>query len=297
MRSGDWPQAALVALREHEGTSRAIARVEGAEVTIKLKISGELAQSITCQLDPDQAVYANANKFRWKTTNVSLETRLSTPKSTDAEGASDAKRGGFLQQALSTATEVGKRALGGQSLAFQWFRPSGGSGLVAFAGALPGQLRTIELDGTSGWFTEREAFVCAEEGVGFDIAMSRFGVGRRSGEGYFLEHFTGRGTLVVAGGGTLTDVDPSSYGGKIQVHAGALVAFADTVSYGVEHVGALDAQTLMTVAFGGQGFNLIKLEGSGSVLLQSTLHLNLESEQANTDAKRGLLDGGIIGKL
>jgi len=262
-------------------------------MSIKLKISGELAQTLTCQLDPEQAIYSNANKFRWKTTNVSLETRFSSPSSSDAQGG-DTKKGGFLQQALSTATEVGKRALGGQSLAFQWFRPSGGSGLVGLAGTLPGQLRAIELDGSLGWFAEREAFVCAEEGVAFNIAFSKLGVGLRSGEGFILEHFTGQGTLVVAGGGTLTEIDPSAYGGKVQVHAGAIVAFADTVSYGVEFIGGLNAQTAMTVAFGGQGFNLVKLQGSGPVLLQSTLHTNLEREEANTDEQRGILGGGIF---
>ena len=73
-------------------------------------------------------------------------------------------------------------------------------GLVGLAGTLPGQLRAIELDGSLGWFAEREAFICAEEGVAFNIAFSKLGVGLRSGEGFILEHFTGQGTLVVAGG-------------------------------------------------------------------------------------------------
>ena len=267
-------------------------------MTIKMKIAGELAQSITCQLEPGQAVYSNSNKFRWKTTNVSMETRLSTPPGADAAAGAPAKKGGLLQQALSTATDVGKRVLSGQSLAFQWFRPEGGSGLVAFGGNLPGQIRVIELDGSTGWLTEKEAFVCAEESVKFGIALSKFRSGRRSGEGYILEHFTGSGTLLVAGGGTLIDLDPANYGDKIQVHAGALVAFAETVEYGIEYVGALNAQTMMTAVFGGQGLSLITLTGSGPVILQSTLHFNLETEERNTDDKRGVrAAGGLLDRL
>jgi len=260
-------------------------------VTIKMKVAGELAQSVTCQLEQGQTIYTNSNKFRWKTTNVTMETRLSTPPGTDDSGA-PAKKGGLLQQALSTATDVGKRVLSGQSLAFQWFRPEGGSGLVSFGGNLPGQMRVIELDGTTGWFTEKEAFICAEDSVKFGIALSKFRSGRRSGEGYILEHFTGSGTLLVSGGGTLIDLDPANYGGKIQVHAGALVAFAETIEYGVDYVGALNMQTVMTAAFGGQGLSLITLSGSAPVILQSTLHYNLETEERNEDERRGMRQGG-----
>ena len=48
-------------------------------MAITCKVSGEFAQNITCQLDADQSMFADASKFRWKTTNVSIETRLSVP--------------------------------------------------------------------------------------------------------------------------------------------------------------------------------------------------------------------------
>ncbi|EQD48285.1 protein containing DUF124, partial [mine drainage metagenome] len=49
----------------------------------------------------------------------------------------------------------------------------------------------------------------------------------------------------------------------------ALLAFQDTVRYGVEYIGGLSAQTAMTAALGGEGLNLATLEGDGTVLLQS----------------------------
>jgi uncharacterized protein (AIM24 family) len=264
-------------------------------MAVRHKIAGELTQMVTCQLEPDQAVYANADKFRWKTTNVSIETRLSNPA-----GAAQAEKkgGGLLGAALATAAEVGKRALAGQSLAFQWFRPVGGSGLVAFAGEMPGQVRALELDGSAGWYAERGAFVCAEETVAFDIAYTGLGRGRRSGEGFILQHFTASGTLVVAGGGTLIEIDPAAYGGKVQVHAGAVAAFADTVTFDVERVGGLNAQTAMTAIFGGQGLYLVTLSGEGTVLLQSTLHGTMltEQERGEEERHRGLA-GDLLGQL
>jgi uncharacterized protein (AIM24 family) len=264
-------------------------------VTIKCRVNGEFAQMVTCQLDPDQSVYSDANHYRWKTTNVSIETRLTTP---GGKADEEKKSGGFLAGALSAATEVAKRALTGQSLAFQWFSATGGSGLICFSGDEPGQIRTIELDGSMGWYAERRAFICAERTVAFDIAYNGLSQGRRSGEGLFLEKFSGVGTLVLGGGGTIVEVDPKDFGGKIQVHAGALVAFADSVQYSVEMVGALNAQTLMTVAFGGQGLSVISLSGEGPVLLQATLHRTTDREEQQTDrSQRAMGGGGLLDRL
>jgi uncharacterized protein (AIM24 family) len=203
-------------------------------VTIKTRVSGEFAQMVTCQIDDGQSVYSDANHYRWKTANVTIETRLSTP---GGKADEQKKAGGFLAGALNAATEVAKRAIAGQSLAFQWFAATGGSGLITFSGDEPGQIRAIELDGSGGWLAERHAFICAEQTVAFDIAYNGINQGYRGREGLFLEKFTGSGTLVLAGGGTIVEVNPNDYGGKIQVHAGALVAFSDSVQFGVEMIG------------------------------------------------------------
>ena len=268
-------------------------------MAIATKITGEFAQNITCQLDAGQSIYADATKFRWKTTNVGIETRLSVPggKADAANQQAQKGGGGFLKAALATAAEVGKRALSGQSLAFQWFTPSGGSGLVGFAGELPGQVKIIELDGSTGWRAESRAFICAESSVTYDIDFAGFTMGRRSKEGLIFEHFTGSGTVILGGGGSLLEMNPSSYGGKIQVHGGAVVAFADSVAFSVERVGALNAQTAMSAVFGGQGLNLITLSGDGPVILQSTLHREFESDEHHDEGVSNPLRGGILGQL
>jgi uncharacterized protein (AIM24 family) len=267
-------------------------------MTITCKVSGEFAQNITCQLEANQTMFADATKFRWKTTNVSLETRLSVPGgNADTANQNTKQGGGFLKAALATATEVGKRMLTGQSLAFQWFTPAGGSGLVAFAGELPGQVRVIELDGTTGWRAESRAFICAEASVSYDIDWTGFNLGRRSKEGFIFEHFTGTGTLILGGGGSLVELNPKDYGGKIQVHGGAVVAFADSVTFNVERVGAVNAQTIMTAAFGGSGLNLITLAGDGPVILQSTLHREFENDEKGDMGSSNPSREGILGRL
>lgn len=235
---------------------------------ITRKITGNAMQVATCQLGAGQCMYAEPGKFLWKTQNVTIETRLTRPAGSDA-GAPPAA-GGFLQKAL----DVSKRVLAGEHLAFQYFTPLGGSGLVAFAGVVPGELRAIDLDGTCGWYTEKSTFVAAESGVDFDIAFTGLRAGMRGGTGFVLEHFTGTGTLLIAAAGNFAELNPAKYGGKIQVHTGCVVAFEDRLSYGVERVGGLNAQTAMTAVFGAEGVNLATLEGDGTVLIQS---MNLEA--------------------
>jgi len=116
------------------------------------KILGTVNQMVVVQLEPGQCLYADRGTFRWKTVNVSLETRLTTPKGNQA--GAPAAAGGFLAKAM----DVGKRVLAGESLAFQYYRANGGSGLVTFAGVLPGEMRALELDGTIGWYAEKDAF-------------------------------------------------------------------------------------------------------------------------------------------
>ena len=263
---------------------------------IKNEIKGTSNQFVVCQVDPDQTVYCEAGKFLWKTANVGLETRFSTP---EQEEANQSK--GFLGKALSTAVEVGKRQLAGESAAFQYFTPQGGSGLVAFAGTLPGEMREIVMDGTKVWTAEKDAFVAAESTVKFDIQFAGFSTGRKGGEGFVLEKFTGTGSLFIAGAGNFIDLNPADYGGKIQVDTGCAVAWDDGITYNVERIGKFDAQGLKTAMFGGESFSLATFEGNGQVILQSVSMVALArtiyhaGSQASTEGTAGSIKGLLGG--
>ena len=85
--------------------------------------------------------------------------------------------------------------------------------------------------------------MAAESTVNFDIAFQGCKAGRKGGEGFVLEKFTGVGTLFIAGAGNFIELNPAKYGGKIQVDTGCVVAFEDTITYGVERIGGLNAQS------------------------------------------------------
>ena len=250
-------------------------------MTLKTKLVGDSMQVATVQLDPGQLVYAEAGKFLWKTVNVKVETRVDRP---DANGggappppgsAGATGGGGFLNKALKTGMDMGKRRLAGESMVFDWYHAEQGAGLVSFAGVLPGHMQILELDGGRGWFAGKDAFVFAESTVTFDIAFNSFKVGRKGGEGFVLERFDGIGTVLVAGAGNFITLDLAKYGGKIQVDTGCLVAFQEGINYGVERVGGLNMSTALSMAFGHQGINLATLEGDGQVILQSMTYAGM----------------------
>jgi len=221
------------------------------------KINGTSLQSITCQISEGQTIYAEPGKFLWKTHNVALQTRLSQPAGAGVQG-----KAGLVGLAMNMA----KRELAGEHLAFEYFTAAG-NGLVGFAGAVPGEIKVLELDGP-GWMTERAAFVAAESSIDFNIAFSGLRAGLRGGNGFILEHFTGAGTLVIAAAGNFIELNPASYGGTIHVHTSCLAAFQDTLQYSVARIGGLGAQSIMNSAFG-DGSMVATISGDGTVLIQS----------------------------
>ncbi len=269
-------------------------------MTLAHKLVGNAMQMAVCQLGEGQTVYCEAGKFLWKTTNVGVETRLTRPVGNQA--GAPAAAGGFLQKAL----DVGKRVLAGESLAFQYYSAYGGTGLVSFAGVLPGEMQVLELDGSTTWFAEKDAFVAAEAGVKFDIAFSGLRQGMSGGEGFVLEKFTGQGSLIIAGAGNFVDINPADYGGRLKVDTGCVVAWDDRISYGIERVGALNRQGVMNAVFGGEGLSLATLTGNGRVILQSMTLTGLagalaKAAEHSRDSRAGNANGaggfGGIGGL
>ncbi|MCQ8192534.1 AIM24 family protein [Streptomyces rugosispiralis] len=245
-------------------------------MTLRQEIVGNAMQMAVCTLHPGQTVYCEAGKFLFKTSNVTMETRLSGPGGGGGQAAggnggsgSGGGMGGMLRQAMGTAMQVGQRALAGESLAFQYFTATGGEGTVGFAGVLPGEMRALELDGRRAWFAEKDAFVAAESTVEFGIAFQGGKTGRSGGEGFILEKFTGHGTVIICGAGNFIDLNPADFGGRIEVDTGCIVAFEEGIQYGVERIGGLNRQGLMNAVFGGEGLSLATLEGDGRVILQS----------------------------
>ncbi len=265
-------------------------------MTLDIQLVGNAMQMAVVTLARDQTVYCEAGKFLFCSDDVVMETKFSQPTGSGAAqgGGGQAGLGGLLRGAM----DAGKRVLAGESFAFQHFHTCGGDGLLALAGVLPGEMRAIELDGKTTWLAEKDAFVAAEAGVHFDIAFSGMRSGLAGGEGFILEKFTGRGTLVIAGAGNFIDINPAEYGGRIRVDTGCVVAWDDAIRYGVTRVGKLNRQGVAAAMFGGEGMTLATLEGNGRVILQSMTIDGLAKALAKNagagDRKTGMGLGGLF---
>jgi uncharacterized protein (AIM24 family) len=272
-------------------------------VTLDVQLVGSTTKMAIVRLRPGQVVYSEAGKFLFSSGDVLMETKLTAPS---APGGPPPPQGGFgggnagagLGGLLRGAMDVGKRMMAGESFAFTHFSTRGGDGLLALAGVLPGEMRAIELDGRTTWFAEKDAFVAAEAGVHFDIAFSGLRQGFAGGEGFVLEKFSGVGTLLIGGAGDFIDINPADYGGRLRVDTGCVVAWDEGIRYGVERVGSLNRQGVMNALFGGEGFSLATLEGSGRVILQSVtidgLAKALEKNAGAGDRKTGIGMGGLF---
>ncbi len=272
-------------------------------MTLDVQLVGTTTKMAIVTLRPGQVLYSEAGKFLFCSDDVVMETKLSQPPS--QAGGGGAAQGGGPQGAgglggmLRGAMDVGKRALAGESFAFTHFHTPGGNGLLALAGVLPGEMRALELDARTTWFAEKDAFVAAEAGVNFDISFMGGRAGFSGGEGFILEKFTGLGTLLIAGAGDFIDINPAEYGGKLRIDTGCVVAWDQNIRYGVQRIGGLSRQGLMTGLLGGEGFSVATVEGNGQVILQSvTIDALAKALQKNTgagDKKTGTGMGGIFG--
>ncbi len=219
-------------------------------------IQGDNLQVARIRLKPGQEIYAEAGKMVYKTANVGWETRMS---------------GETLGEKLLGAL---RRTITGESLFLTYFR-SDGPGEVGFAGSYPGRIQAFELAAGQSIMTQRDAFLFAQTSVQFNVAfVKKLGAGFFGGEGFILEKLTGPGTVFIHAGGDFVEFKLNA-GEVIQVDAGCIVAFDESVDYDIQFVGGIK-----TALFGGEGLFLANMTGPGRVIVQSMTINKLRRELA-----------------
>lgn len=239
-------------------------------------IQGDNLQIARVRLQPGQELYADAGRMVYKTANVQWDTRMT------GDSLGEKVMGAF------------RRAVTGESLFVTYFR-SDSPGEVGFAGHYPGKIQAFDLAAGRSVLVQRDAFLFAQSSVQYGVALvKRLGAGFFGGEGFILEKFTGPGTAFIHAGGDFIDFDLPA-GQVLQVEAGCIVAFDESVDYDFQFVGGVK-----TALFGGEGLFLATLTGPGHVLVQSMTIERLRKELAPAGPQRdehSTLDtlGGILG--
>ena len=220
---------------------------------IDYQIFGDDLQYVEVELDPQEAVIAEAGGMMYMEDGIEMETIF---------GDGSQQTSGFMGALLG----AGKRLLTGESLFMTVFWNRGvGKKHVAFAAPYPGKIVAVHLPEIGGeLIAQKDSFLCAAKGVSVGIAFQkRIGAGFFGGEGFIMERLQGDGWAFVHAGGTLMQKDLAP-GEVIRVDTGCIVAFQPSVDYDIQFVGKIKS-----ALFGGEGLFFATLRGPGRVWLQS----------------------------
>ncbi|WP_299108566.1 TIGR00266 family protein [uncultured Tenacibaculum sp.] len=220
---------------------------------IDYRIFGEEMQYVEIELDPQEGVVAESGSFMMMDSNVEMNTIF-------GDGSNQEK--GILGKIFS----AGKRLLTGENLFMTVFTNVGqGKKQVSFASPYPGKIVPIDLSEFGGKFIcQKDAFLCAAKGVSIGIEFSRrLGRGLFGGEGFIMQKMEGDGMGFIHAGGTMSKKVLQA-GEVLKVDTGCIVGFTKDVDYDIEFV-----KGIKNTIFGGEGLFFARLEGPGTVFIQS----------------------------
>ena len=251
---------------------------------IDYKIHGDDMQFVEVELDPQEAVVAEAGGMMFMEDGIGMETIF---------GDGSRRSSGVMGALLG----AGKRLLTGESLFMTVFQnQSVGKKRVAFGAPYPGKIIPVHLADIGGeLITQKDSFLCAAKGVSIGIAFQkRIGVGLFGGEGFIMQRLTGDGWAFVHAGGTLLE-RVLAPGETLRVDTGCIVGFQPTVDYDIQFVGGIKS-----ALFGGEGLFFATLRGPGKVWLQSLPFSRLAGRiiaAAPQTGRGGREEGSLLGGL
>jgi len=251
---------------------------------IDFEISGEEMQFVEIELDPGEAVVAEAGTMMYMDQSIEMEAVFGDA-SRESKGIFDSLVG------------AGKRLLTGESLFMTVFTNKGqGKKHVAFAAPYPGKIVPLNLAEMGGeMICQKDAFLCAAKGVAIDIAFQKkIGVALFGGEGFIMQRLTGDGLAFVHAGGTLVS-RTLDVGERLKVDTGCMVAIEKSVEYDIQYVG-----NIKSAIFGGEGIFFATLTGPGTVWLQSLPFSRLAGRIYDAMPKTGnksVGEGSLLGTV
>ena len=252
---------------------------------IDYHIYGEEMQFVEIELDPMETVIAEAGSFMMMEDGIEMATIFGD--GSHSEGS------GLWEKLLS----AGKRLVTGESLFMTAYTHAGeGKKRASFAAPYPGKIIPLDLSQLDGKIIcQKDAFLCAAKGVSVGIEFSqKLGRGFFGGEGFIMQKLEGDGMAFVHAGGSVIE-KKLELGEVLKIDTGCLVAFTRDVDYDIEMV-----RGVRNMIFGGEGIFFARLEGPGTVWIQSLPFSRLADRvlQASRHyGKGGKDEGSILGTL
>lgn len=159
---------------------------------------------------------------------------------------------------------TGRRMLSGEGMALTHLEGTRPGQRATLAANQPGKILVWDLS-EGPVVTTRGSFVAAfGSDIRIDVRVARrVGAAFFGGAGLFLQHVSGRGTVLVHGSGDFVERRLGE-GEAVLVSTGNLAAMGEGVDYDIQGVGGC-----RRMLFGGEGLFMTRLTGPGRVLLQS----------------------------
>jgi len=251
---------------------------------IDYKVFGNDLQFVEVELDPMEAVVAEAGGMMYMDDGIEMETIF---------GDGSQKNDGFLGALMG----AGKRLLTGESLFMTVFQNRGaGKRRVAFGAPYPGKIIPIHLAEIGGeLIAQKDSFLCAAKGVSLSIAFNKkIGAGLFGGEGFIMQRLQGDGWAFVHAGGTIIQRQLAP-GEVLRVDTGCIVGFQPGVDFNIQYVGKIKS-----ALFGGEGLFFATLRGPGHVWLQSLPFSRLADRivaAAPKTGRGGREEGSVLGGI
>lgn len=250
---------------------------------VDYEIVGHDVQLVEVALDRNETVIAEAGAMNYMEDGITFEAKMGDGSNPDE---------GFMGKLFS----AGKRMITGESMFITHFTNQASQRRrVAFSAPYPGTIIPLNMADIGGQIIcQKDAFLAAAFGTGIHITFNkRLGTGFFGGEGFILQRLTGDGMAFIHAGGTV--VQKKLQGETLRLDTGCLVAFTTGVDYSIERSG-----NLKSMFFGGEGFFIATLSGTGTVWIQSLPFSRLADriiQSAPSQGGSATGEGSLLGNL
>ncbi|MEO1719955.1 MAG: AIM24 family protein [Pseudomonadota bacterium] len=249
---------------------------------IDFEIFGQEMQYVEIELDPGESAIAEAGAMMFKSPHIEMDTIF---------GDGSKPQTGIFGSLAS----AGKRLLTGESLFMTVFSHQGsGKARVAFASPYPGTILAFNLAEIGGQLiAQKDAFLCAAKGVSVGIHFQkRVMTGLFGGEGFIMQRLDGDGYAFVHLGGCEVERRLET-GEELHVDTGCVAAMTPDIDFDIVRAGSVKS-----MIFGGEGVFFARLQGPGTVWLQSLPFSRLAGRVlANAGPTGGTGEGSVLGPV
>lgn len=203
---------------------------------------------IRFDMEPGESVITEAGSMVGMSTNMSIKTSIGGTQQ------------GFFGKLFNFVIAFIRKFLGGESMFFNTYSPSGAGGNLLVSPALVGDIVSLPVSASKPVIIQPGSFVASTPGV---VLKTKWG-GLRSilgREGAFLLQASGEGEVWINAYGGIREIDVA---GEFLVDTGHMVAFDASLNYKLRMAGG----GMLTAFKSGEGL-IFEFSGNGKLLIQS----------------------------